>query len=281
MMAARLSYDRESVQDAQLKIFKRWFTDFVAGFYTEDDAFINRHVQLKECHTHRVCNEMRQLTAVLEMNENDRLLAGAIALLHDVGRFPQIQIYRTYKDEDSENHCLLALKVLAKHKVLEDLPKDERVIIEKAIEFHGVKDLVKDLPTLDERTMHFAKLIRDADKIDIFDLLIKYYRQMAAEPENFGKEVVEYADTPECNPEIIDALMDHKLIHYEQIKTINDAKLMQLGWVYDVYFDWSLKQVHDRGYLQTIIDLLPETEQVKQATDCILDYTKKRINSKI
>ncbi|RKY13282.1 MAG: phosphohydrolase [Planctomycetota bacterium] len=262
------------MQDAQLKILKKWFTDFVRDFYTADDAFINRHVQLKECHTHRVCNEMRQLTAALEMDDNDRQIAETIALLHDVGRFPQIQIYRTYKDERSENHCLLALKVLAQQNLLADLADDEREVIEKSIEFHGVKDL----PTLDEQTMHFAKLIRDADKIDIFDLLIKYYRQLAEDPETFGKEVIEYSTSPECNPEIIDALMNHKLIHYEQIKTINDAKLMQLGWVYDIYFDWSLKQIHSRGYLQEIIDLLPKTKPVKQATDCILDYTKERNN---
>lgn len=263
------------MQNAQLKTLKRWFTDFVADFHTEDDAFVDRHVQLKECHTHRVCKEMRQLTEALKMDDNDTLIAETIALLHDVGRFPQIQIYRTYKDERSENHCLLALKVLAEHDVLVDFPDDERAIVEQAIEFHGVKEL----PTLDERTMHFAKLIRDADKIDIFDLLIKYYRQLAKDPEAFGKEVIEYSTSPECNPEIIDALMDHKLIHYDQIKTINDAKLMQLGWVYDIYFDWSLKQIHDRGYLQAIIDLLPKTEQVKQATDCVLGYTAKRVTS--
>jgi len=261
------------MQDFQLQKFKRWFTNFVVTFHTEEDPFVDRHVQLKECHTHRVCHEMRQLTAVLEMNENDQRLAEVIALLHDVGRFPQIQIYRTYKDEDSENHCLLALKVLAEHQVLADLPNDERVIIKTAIEFHGVKDL----PKLDERTMHFAKLIRDVDKIDIYDLLIKYYRQLAEEPKNFGNEVVEYSDAPECNPEIIDALVNQKLIHYDQIKTINDAKLMQLGWVYDVYFDWSLKQIYDRGYLKGIIDLLPKTGDVKQATDCIIKYTKQRI----
>ena len=207
------------------------------------------------------------------MDKNDKLIAETIALLHDVGRFPQLQKYRTYKDEDSENHCLLALKVLAEYDVLADLPADEREIIERAIEFHGVKEV----PKLDERTTHFAKLIRDSDKIDIFDLLIKYYRQMQENPEDFGKEVVEYSFAPECNPEIIDALMNQELIHYEQIKTINDAKLMQLGWVYDVNFDWSLKQIYDRGYLQTIIEMLPETEIVQQATSCILDYTKKRI----
>ena len=261
------------MKQKQLENLKTWFTQFVSGFYTEDDAFINKHIQLKECHTHRVCKEMRDLVAALGMDENDGLIAETIALLHDVGRFPQLQKYRTYKDEKSENHCLLALKVLAEYDVLAELSADEREIIERAIEFHGIKEL----PKLDERTLHFAKLIRDADKIDIFGLLILYYRQMEANPEDFGKEVVEYSFSPECNPEIIDALMNGELIHYEQIKTINDAKLMQLGWVYDVNFDWSLKQIHDRGYLQTIIEMLPETEPVKQARNYILDYTQKRI----
>ena len=262
------------MQDFQLQTFKEWFTDFVRGFYTVDDDYLNANIQLKECHTHRVCNEMRQLTAALKMDDNDVLIAETTALFHDVGRFPQFQKYRTYKDTISENHCLLALKVLTEHNVLADLPDDERVIVEKAIEFHGIKEL----PPLDERTLHFAKLIRDADKIDIFELLDENYRLLAHEPEKFTWEL-EYPDTPECNPEIINAIMNRELIDYKELRTVNDAKLLQLGWVYDVFFDWSLKQIHDRGYLQAIIDLLPKTFEVKQATDCILEYTKKRIKN--
>lgn len=262
------------MQDFQLKTLKEWFTDFVRGFYTADDDFLNANIQLKECHTHRVCNEMRQLTAALRMDDNDRLIAETIALLHDAGRFPQFQKYRTYKDTTSENHCLLALKVLAEHDVLAGLPDDERVIVEKAIEFHGIKEL----PPLDERTLHFAKLIRDADKIDIFELLVKNYRLMADDPEKFKWEV-EFSDAPECNPEIIHALLNRELIHYDKVKTINDAKLLQLGWVYDVYFDGSLKQIHDRGYLQAIIDLLPKSEQVRQASESVLSYVNERLGT--
>lgn len=257
----------------QLLTFKTWFTEFVATFYTAGDDFLNRNIQLKECHTHRVCNEMRQLAVALEMKGPDVLLAEAIALFHDVGRFPQFKQYRTYKDHVSENHCLLALKVLADHDVLADLPDDEQTIIEKAIEFHGAKEL----PQLDERTMLFAKMIRDADKIDIYGLLTENYRILAEEPENFKWEL-EFPDTPECNPEIIDALLNRRLIDYHRIKTVNDAKLLQLGWVYDVYFDWSLKQIHDRGCLQAIIDLLPDIEEVRKVTDHINGYVHERIH---
>lgn len=225
----------------QLEDYKNWFTDFVRDFYG-DDEFVNYNIQLKECHTHRVCNEMRQLSKALKMNENDSLLAEVIALFHDVGRFPQFKQYRTYKDQISENHCLLALKVLTEQNILSPLLGDEKIIVEKAIEFHGAKEL----PEMDERTLHFAKMIRDADKIDIFELLVENYRVLANEPENFRWEL-EYQDTDECSPVIINAIMNRDLIDYRELKTVNDAKLLQLGWVYDIYFDWSLKEIYDRG----------------------------------
>ena len=261
------------MKQEQLENLKRWFTAYVAPFYTDGDDYLNENLKLKECHTHRVCNEMRHLAAALRLDDEDARLAEAIALLHDVGRFPQLQKYRTYKDQESENHCLLGVEVLEENNVLEHVDKDERAVILKSIEFHGAKEL----PQLDTQTQLFAKLIRDADKVDIFELLVKNYRILAEEPEKFPWEV-EYPDTPECSPEIIDAILNRQLISYTKIKTINDAKLLQLGWVYDIYFDCSLKQIYDRGYLHDLIDLLPKTQQVERATSCILNYTKNRIS---
>ncbi len=258
----------------QLLRFKEWFTEFAAGFYNEGDDFLNRNIRLKECHTHRVCREMRQLAQALEINGSDVPLAEAIALFHDVGRFPQFKRYRTYKDHISENHCLLALKVLADHDVLAEVSNDERAMIQTAVEFHGAKSL----PPLDARTQLFAQMIRDADKIDILGLLAENYRILAEEPEHFQWEL-EFPDTPDCDPAIIDALCHHRLIDYHRIKTVNDAKLLQLGWVYDVNFDWSLKQIRDRGHLRTIIDLLPKPEPVKRVTDDIMEYVNRRIDN--
>lgn len=256
----------------QLVIFKEWFTEYVRSFYTAEDDFLNQNIRLKECHTHRVCKEMRQLAAALNLAADDALLAETIALFHDVGRFPQFQQYRTYKDTISTNHCLLALKVLREHQVLANVPEAERSVIEQAVEFHGVKDL----PELDERTEPFAKMIRDVDKIDIFELLVTNYRILAEEPEKFTWEL-EYPDTPDCNPAIIEAILNNQKISYELLQSVNDAKLLQIGWVFDVYFDYSLKQIYDRGYLQTIIDLLPQTEAVRKATEHVLQYTRERI----
>jgi hypothetical protein len=258
----------------QLEIFNQWFTDYVGSFYAAGDDFLNHNINLKECHTHRVCREMRDLATALKMGAADTRLAETIALFHDVGRFEQFKRYRTYKDTISENHCLLALKVLCEHRVLAAVTDSERAVIEKAIEFHGVKEP----PALEEPALHFTKMIRDADKIDIFELLVENYRILAEEPEKFKLEL-EFPDTPECSPEIIDAILNNQLISYASIKTINDAKLLQLGWVFDIYFDHSLRQIYDRGCLEAIIALLPETDKIKRVTQHVLAYVQNRIHS--
>ena len=257
----------------QLEAFKQWFTDYVRSFYNATDEYLNHNIQLKECHTHRVCKEMRELAAALGMGPQQAHMAETIALFHDVGRFPQFKRYRTYKDTISENHCLLALKVLNEHEILTTLTDGERAIIKQAIEYHGAKEL----PALDEPAMTYAKMIRDTDKIDIFELLVENYRILAYEPENFKWEL-EFPDTPECNSEIINAIMHQQPIGYEKIKTINDAKLLQLGWAFDINFSHSLKQIYDRGYLHGIINLLPKTDEIEEVTRHILDYTKRRIS---
>lgn len=256
----------------QLESFKNWFTEYVRPFYTADDDFLNQNINLKECHTHRVCQAMRELTGALKMNGDDARLAETIALFHDVGRFEQFKQYRTYKDTISENHGLLGLKVLREHRVLAALTDEERLLVERAIEFHGA---IK-LGALDDRTRHFAKMIRDADKLDIFALLVENYRILAEEPERFKWEL-EFPDSPECSPDIVSALLNNQLISYEMLKTLTDAKLLQLGWVFDVNFDHTLRQICDRGYLQTLIRFLPDTDEIRLVTNHVLAYVQNRI----
>jgi hypothetical protein len=46
----------------------------------------------------------------------------AVALLHDVGRFPQYRRWRTFRDSESDNHARLSLEVIRHEAVLEHLP---------------------------------------------------------------------------------------------------------------------------------------------------------------
>ena len=264
------------MEQEQLEKFKAWFDDYVAGFYG-DDEYVNANLKLKEEHSRRTCEEMLYLADELGLTSNQRRIAEATALLHDIGRFKQFVKYRTYHDPRSVNHSLLALEVLREAKVLNNVKNGEKELIEKAIEYHGVKELPSGL---DGECLLFSKLLRDADKLDIFYVVTEYYAQYKDDPEGFKLEV-ELPDEPWYSAEVAQAVLTGQKIDYSKLRTWNDMKLLNLGWVYDVNFPVTLKRIKQRKFLERIIDFLPEDEAIETVKDKILEYVEQRIEREI
>jgi len=257
----------------QLEKFKAWFDCFTAEHYGSDE-FVNANIKMKDEHSRRVRGEMVYLAGELKLDENRRLLAETIGLFHDVGRFPQFVKYRTYYDPRSVNHCRLAVQVLIEEKVLDALDEADRQIILTAIEYHGVKQIPENLA---DDTLMFTKMIRDADKLDIYHVISKSYIQYRDDPDNFKLEI-ELPDLPECSPDVIDAILTGRLIDYANLRSWNDFKLCALGWVYDINFTPALKRIKQRRFLETILDFLPDTEDIRKVREKIFAYVKSRID---
>ena len=247
--------------------FKLWFDRFVGGFYC-DDEFVNANIKLKEDHSRRVCSEMLYLADELRIDENQRLPAETIGLFHDVGRFPQFARYRTYSDPRSVNHSALAIEVLKEEKILLPLAAEEREAIETAILYHGAKVLPAGLAG---ETMLLCKMIRDADKLDIYDVIIKSLIQQRDEPEKFKLEI-EFPDVPGYTQEVFDAVMTGELVDYKRLKCFNDMKLCVLGWVYDINFVATFKRIRQRRNLEAIFGFLPDSEETRKVREKIFAY---------
>ncbi|MBN1817981.1 MAG: HD domain-containing protein [Sedimentisphaerales bacterium] len=257
----------------QLQGFRRWFTRYVKEFYTgqpRNDA----HIRLKQVHTNKVCQEMRYLAGGLSLSENDGWIAETIALFHDTGRFEQYRRYQTFMDARSENHSLLGLQVLSEHRVLDPLIPEERQIIETAIHHHGQKDLPEDLPC---RQALFCKLIRDADKIDIYRVILKNYREYEKCPEGFVLDVP-LPDSPGYNPDMVQAVLEGRTVSYSDLQTVNDVKLMQLGWIQDINFPATLERIHKRGYVRQLLSLLPDDENISWVGEHVNRYLRNRLS---
>jgi hypothetical protein len=257
----------------QLTEFRAWFDKFVAGFYG-DDEYINANIKMKEEHSVRVCSEMLYLADELRLDGNQRLLAETISLFHDVGRFPQFTKYQTYNDPKSTNHCLLGLEVLQKENILSQLADGEKQIIETAIRYHGEKVLPGNLAG---DTLLLSKMIRDADKLDIFNVIIKAYVQQRDDPDNFKLEI-EMPDGPDYTPAVIDAILTEGRIDYKELRTLNDMKLCALGWVYDVNFIPTFMRLKQRRHLETIFGFLPDAPDIRKVREKIFAYIEDRIN---
>jgi len=260
------------MEQQQLKKFRAWFDDYVAGFYGVDE-FLNANLKLKEDHSRRTCEEMLGLADELGLDANSRRIAEAIALFHDIGRFKQFVEYRTYNDTKSLDHCLLGLDVLRQTMVLEGLDEPERQLIEKAIEYHGLKELPSGL---DGKCLLFSQLIRDADKLDVLYTVTEYSKQYKDDSTGFMLEL-EFPDTTEYSAEVVEDVLGARRVDYSKLRTLNDMRLLQLAWVYDVNFPVTLKRMKKRRFLETLLDFLPETGDIERVREKIFGYVNARV----
>jgi hypothetical protein len=242
----------------ELKYFKKWFAHYIAGYYTGDPVH-DQPVKLKQHHTERVCKEIVMLGQALHLPAQDMLLAETMALFHDVGRFEQYAVHGTFKDSSSENHAALGIRELTKHQVLSVCTDEEQFLIEKAIGYHNVRSLPE---ADDERCLFFARLLRDADKLDIWRVFIDYYGHQNKEPNS--TIVLGLPDKPVCSPEILKAFREQRMADLKDMKTLNDFKLLQISWVYDLNFSPTVWAVRERHYVERIAAYLPKTKQLQQ-----------------
>jgi putative nucleotidyltransferase with HDIG domain len=259
------------VERKQLEKFRSWFNNYVGDFYNNDD-FVNAHLKLKQEHTLRVCREMQFLTNELGLAENQKLIAEVIALFHDIGRFKQFIKYRMYNDVKTVNHSLLGLEVLKEEKLLQAVDKEERELIEKAIEYHGLKKLPGDL---NGKCLLLSKLIRDADKLDVFYVATEYYKHYKNKENKIFLELG-VPDEPGYSHDLVEAILHGRQIDYNQVRMLNDMKLLQLGWIYDVNFPPTLKRIKQRKFLEMLLSFLPQTEDIQKVKEKILGYVDSR-----
>jgi len=250
----------------ELALLKGWFSAYCRGFYTEDEAD-NRNFSLKEIHTQHVCENMNLLTGSLKLSPNERITAEAIALFHDVGRFEQYRRYSTFRDAISENHAALGVKILKEESVLVRVTEEERRSIYQAISLHNVFRVPS---SVNGRDLLFTRLIRDADKLGIWRIFVEYYIQPAA--ERASAVGLGFPDLPVCSPEVLDCLEKGEMVNLSTLKSLNDFKLLQLSWVFDLNFPASFRLALDRGYIDGLSITLPEDGKVENALGLVRGY---------
>lgn len=250
--------------------FAEWFGAYCDSFSTpvlEDQ----RNIITKRDHTREVCVNAVQIARDLGLSEWETMIAETIALFHDVGRFSQYRQYQTFDDSISVNHAALGAKVLLENNVLANLPKRDRNIIIHAVALHNVFSLPEGL---DPETLLFAKITRDADKLDILRVVLEYFDQDAgsrAEAVALG-----LPDDPGYSEDVLAALRRGEMARKSSLRTLNDFKLLQLAWMYDLNFAASARIVLERDYIARVAQKLPATDEIITTVRNVLEYVHRK-----
>ncbi len=208
--------------------------------YTDNYLEYGEMITLKINHTLRVVKHCEQIAKSLNMTDEEIFIAKIIGLLHDIGRFKQWKEYKTFKDFESIDHANLGVEILKKDNYLRKFIKDDKYdqLILDSIMYHNKLDIPKDL---DDTTLKFAKLIRDADKIDILYLYI-------------DKEVDLELDNEFTN-DVYKMILQGNIMKREDIKTKTDRLSVTFGFVFDINYKYSFKYLKENDYFNKIIDI--------------------------
>ena len=250
---------------------KEWFDKYIKSFPAQD-ADLKQNISLKQEHTKRVCEEIVAVGTELGLSETETALAEVIALFHDIGRFEQYLRYRTFVDSKSVDHAQFGVKILRERNVLAGLNIHARELVLNVIACHN-RAQIPDIE--DPVCLFYARLLRDADKLDIYRVVTDYYTKRAVR-KNKAVEL-DLPDTPEISSEVFRDLMAGKVIQHAQLKTLNDFKLLQLAWIFDINFTPALCRIRDRGYLEMILSSIPDVPETREISLMINTYLLKRM----
>jgi hypothetical protein len=228
----------------------QWFDDYTRTFLDTDPEALG-NILLKIEHTRKVCEVSDILAAGEGLSANEARIAVTVALLHDVGRFPQYRRWRTFRDRDSDNHARLSVEVLAEHHLLDGLDPAERLLIEEAVRFHNLLELPERVAS---PTRLFMQLIRDADKLDIWRVFLELFALPAE--QRASAATLDLPDLPGCTPACRDALLAQHVVRLEQCRVLNDFKLLQISWALDLCFASSYRLLLERDYITDLAGTL-------------------------
>jgi len=245
------------IKNKTLEDLRNWLTLYVKNFYSQDSRN-NLNIKIKEEHTFKVCDEMESLVKSNCSDPELMYVAGICALFHDIGRFEQYKKYGTFSDMKSEDHAALGVSIIRQEGILDFLDKEEYSLILRAISYHNRAQLPED-ETAD--CLLLTKLIRDADKIDIWRVVCEYYSGGTVSHNSTIQ-----LDLPEeggISDEVMDDIRSGRIVKNGKMKTVDDLKALQMGWVFDINFSHTFKLLRERGYMEELRDSISDRESAE------------------
>ena len=240
------------------------------------DEYVSRYdlnegkIALKYNHILRVADISKKIATELGLSDEDILLAELIGIFHDIGRFEQVKVFNTFDDKKSINHGEYGVKVLFEDGLIEQFNIEDKYYntIKNAVLNHNRKEIEEGLS---EHDLLHCKIIRDADKLDIFyvlltDKTINAYGTESLENETFSDEIVR-------------EIREEHHIDYGKRVTFGDKWICHMAYFWDFNFKISYRIIKENNYIEKMLEMpkFKDKETAKIAKE-IADAANNYIN---
>jgi hypothetical protein len=237
----------------QRDLFLRITGEYFSGLPEED-----RNLDIKREHSFRVLENACRIVDALDLPPRYAELCRLAALFHDLGRFPQYQRYKTFRDAASKSHGVLGAIAIRRRELFRELDDPERRMVKAAVLLHNRRFVPKNIPAPVRR---MTRIVRDADKLDIMRIMLEHFTIKAGQNPVVTLHVKE--DPTAYTPEVYAGVIARRRGDYAQLVWVNDFKLLLCGWVYDLNYEISRVIFRERGYLGRLVATLPDNEEIQ------------------
>ena len=198
--------------------------DAYVDTYRGQNGVLPPMMQLKLVHTRKVVEAACAIAKGEGFDAPTARACEAAALLHDTGRYEQLRVYNTFRDSDSVDHAVFSHDIV-KEKGWLDGWEDKDAIL-AAVLYHNRREIPEGLDPL---TLACSRTVRDADKLDIFRVLED---QIATTDwRHDAKAFWNLPTTAAPNPVVAEAIREGRPVDYQNIKSLADFVLIQVGWM--------------------------------------------------
>ena len=220
-------------------------------------------INYKYYHSFRVMDNMAVIAKSMNLTMCDVKLAKCIGLLHDIGRFEQYKQFQSF-DDINIDHGDYGEEVLRKGNFLKDfdISKEDYEVVYKAIRNHNKYKIEEGLT---KRELLFAKMIRDADKLDI----------VFAIGNADIKSVIREDDT-KVRDRVKKQFFDNKQVIINGKETKNEELVVMFSFIYDFNYGVSLIILKNKEYYQKIYQRLKHKRMFKPYIEHIINYLNER-----
>lgn len=243
--------------------------------YVKPYDITNGKIELKIKHTYRTVEVAKKIAEDLNLNEEQSLLAQLNSLLHDIGRFEQVRIYNTFRDKDSVDHADLGVKILFEdgeiRKFIEDTKYDD--IIYKAVKNHNKFKIEEGL---DDETLLQCKIVRDADKTDI-------YRVFVEDIEANRNTLYDYNEVAKqtVTPQIMQNFLEYKQSDKGEFISDIDNYVNMISHLFDYNFLTGLKIIKENNYIERTMKPICICDDTKEQMEKIIKIANTYIDERI
>ena len=245
---------------------KNFFNRYALTFMTGDESY-DKNIEIKRVHTFEVLKFASEIASSLKLDAEMFFISCVAALGHDIGRFEQYKKYRTYNDILSENHAELSVNIMNSTGFLDNIESRSAEIIVSAVRYHNAMELPDDM---DADVKLVTEIIRDADKLDIYRVVLSRYN--SPDPDTRHSIVLGLDESDDISEWVVNAVLNRQKIPMKKLRTVNEFKMLQIGWVYDLNFPYSIRKLREKNYIPAIFSSISEPVRNRLVETHVMNY---------